>query len=44
MNNACLSALSSMMRDVDIDPLATNITKAIQRTDDIAGAVVKEDR
>ena len=43
MNNACLFALNSMMRDVDIDSLATNITKATQRTDDIADAIVKED-
>ena len=43
MNDACLFALNSMMRDVDIDPLTTNIKRATLRTDDITDAVVKED-
>ena len=32
-----------MMRDVEIAPLAINVTKATQETDDSADAVVKED-
>ena len=42
MNIACLFALNSMMRDVETAPLAINVTKATQKTDDSADAVVKE--
>ena len=32
-----------MMRDIETAPLAINVTKATQKTDDNAGAVVTED-